>query len=315
MEEPQENSRFRLRGANSRDPQINQNVLQYIEMKADDALKEYKQHEIPMPEKLEITIDTIRNWYDQKFKELGIDALPWPKHIIRVRQDAPLQFHAAADSLGIIVLRDRGISDPDLAAFEEARDFAHEAYHSIGISRFDVRKEADGSLEVKDIKVGANYNPHGKKNAAVEEGMAVLYEIEAQEVIRTTLPEGTKKHDEFIGPHRDKYLEEHPHVKANTLSIKSKNHNPRLVHTNYPHSLKFIEYLIDRVPNFRILVEQARVLDKPLPLARELRNQFGEDSFRLTFEATEVKAETYKRTLENLEGIKNVQSPLLSDIS
>lgn len=165
----------------------------------------------------------------------------------------------------------------------------HEAYHSTAIRRLNVQTAGTG-IAVNILSEGVHSDPN--LAGAFEEGLAVFFENEMYKRLIANLPsDGVAHFSRAVAVHPlkdNERLECILVVNAEALGPYSSNYGTAIM--PYSACLELVELLATEIPNFLILVEQARVDNKPLGLARAVEARFGDGSFRNLLTSTMEQA-------------------------
>lgn len=205
---------------------------------------------------------------------------------------------------GIIVLYDieseKKYFDQDeffnLLKYKQARTLLHEKYHITGRVRY---VEEYGAVPRRE-KFGLAYiNKNFKEGYSFEEGMAVLTEYQLTEEVVDPFFSGSESHyGELVNLLKkdNRFAEK---IARDQIPVESVifdfDENSQLeIKTYYVNSVRLVKYLMEVVPNFEQLAEQARINHKTIALARALKQAFPnapENVFRMVVSATEETAD------------------------
>ncbi|MBI5220444.1 MAG: hypothetical protein HY978_01240 [Candidatus Liptonbacteria bacterium] len=172
----------------------------------------------------------------------------------------------------------------------EARQVLHELYHDaapFSLLFRTVRNKATGENEhvfdsVKPLErrgLGYIRCEAGLQTPAVEEGLAMLAEEDADNLLQTQFPKGKALYAKLLNyvaekdPRLDNFPEESRRIfnfDGSTVSFGSQSAAAFLL----------VSRLRAEIPEFQNLAEQARIDGKILPLARAVEKRFGRKSYR-----------------------------------
>lgn len=191
----------------------------------------------------------------------------------------------------VVIIKQSIISSShELNNFMKARVIAHESYH--GGAQAKLRLDHKDSDELVMEKGGLDYI--GDKPAAIEEGLAVRFEVWATNRIGETFVKGKAMFDGLIEVYRGSIPVDLP---VETYRAIDSNEEP-VLSASYRRSYELVRFLEQEVTDFILLAEKARINHETVALARVIEKRFGKGMYKRIMETTE---ETAKEMLESLK--------------
>lgn len=250
--------------------------------------REYRDEEIPLDPELAPLLTAVDQAFDTYFTNLGITLPSFQPRVTFLKAGKNIQQEGKTQGFsrpraGYVALYDELVEvDTNHPRYEEAKrlrlyhlatTYAHERYHGFAKSIFyynptkpylEYQREGLQVFSTKQLKFGS----------ALEEGMAqrVSYEI-AHHILRPLFPdlnqiwyEALSKH-QLLGNDGLPLPREAIHIslKPDGLEIGSV----------YPNSIRLNIFLEKSLPNFRTLLEKARIEGELLGLIRKMEATFG----------------------------------------
>ncbi len=184
-----------------------------------------------------------------------------------------------------IVIPNMEFADPSLKQLCTLKMITHEQYHGIGQKTIIGKKEEIGQ-STKQAAVGASYIKEEDRITGVnehsylfEEGSAVDFENEIFEDLKKTFPKETVEKYDLI---MEKIKENVPESQQEQIWLYKYDNADAAIHRNkdYFEASEMVSYLRSKIPNFNLILENARIHGKILDLAKAIDGKFGEGMYR-----------------------------------
>jgi|GEM_PF-7125709 len=190
---------------------------------------------------------------------------------------------------------------------ELQKRIAHEMHHFLGRKILSLEFQDPEAPTIKAEREGLLYYHKGKKGNAIEEGLSVLFEDSAKENLKLLddSPLASIMEERVVVDYKSMGLIT-PDIPEESIQVDVAKGKFE-VSVAYPKSVVLTKFLIEKVPDFVSLAEQARIDQKVLPLVRAIEKIFGpvtleertseDDPYQRIVMATE---ETAEETLQYL---------------
>lgn len=189
----------------------------------------------------------------------------------------------------------------------EAIWLAHEAYHTTAPTKFRVYVEKDNATVAREERKGLNYTQYALGNI-IEEGMAVLFaEQFAQDFVLLQLSPKDQKY--FLNIRKEA---EEPHRPVESIILLKDLNDEGIVLSNmYSMEVRIVKVLKKKLEaagfNFNELVENARLHNKTISLAKAIEKVFGKGMYGKIISGHRKGDKHSNKTMEeDLEEILNV---------
>ncbi len=267
-EELPEDRPLRIRNVSRLDKKVAEGVEEYIRNITRELRKAFESEAVSIDEALgegaQERFIKLQEWIVEDFEEVGFPEIKLPPIHFMPEADESGESSGFATTVGNIKVFNTETPDKDIKQLEVLKIVAHEIYHGLAQTSIDVsvsieEDEEKNSQEKINVytRHGASYDqsPGESKRYAFEEGLATVFEGKMLRKLETLFPEGTVL----------KKAEEQP--REELLQY-------------YDDSRELAQYVASEIDNFRFLVEQARLENKTLPLARAVEKRFGKGAYR-----------------------------------
>lgn len=186
----------------------------------------------------------------------------------------------------------------ELSLFTKAKIIGHEIYHTTASSVWRSVITGENSINVELWRMGLTYQ--GKDGPwALEEGLARIWEDnQVDKLAREMFPEGASIYDKYTKTIKE--IGYKNRVVRNIVTGKG----GYAVDDPYLESKNLVNFLIEKVPNFKELAEKARMNYKVGELTVAIDDVFG---VGVSNELLNTKDEDAKKTLEGLKNKLNTQ--------
>jgi hypothetical protein len=255
-----------------------ENVMVELRRRRDDLLKQSPEESDSLKAVTDVVWNVLADYFHGKVEHIPV------RLSVRLMGNG-INTGAYSDAFGTvseaeILVRDfSAIQIDSLRFIQLLKLILHEAYHSTAIRRLKV-STVGTNVAVNILSEGVHSDPNSA--GAFEEGLAVFFENETYKRLIAHLPSDGVAHFSraVAGPllKDNERLECIVVVNAEALGPYSSNYGTAIM--PYSACLELVELLAKEIPNFLILVEQSRVDNKPLGLARAIEARFGDGSFR-----------------------------------
>jgi hypothetical protein len=244
-------------------------------------------------------IERVYSIVKTKYKERGVENINLTEEIVFSKQNA-IEAGTMAHHRGFVELFDLDIGDRNIKELVILKSLGHELYHSAAKASFDL-KIKDNNITYQHKNTGAGYSEGEAR--AIEEGAAVIFEMEVFKEIEKTYPNETRYlYNKIIAP-LSKNLDRGEIGHLNIVKYDTETSDASISENiPYKNSKILTQYLKDKIPNFNTLLEKARIHRHTLDLTRAVEKEFGSGMYRKIMTCAPDDAESL---LNELREIKN----------
>ena len=286
-------------------------MLRFVEASATNILSEIKKESIPAHEIFgledESMVDAVKDYLREDFAKRGFSDVA-VKPVVFLEQFPSEEGVVLGDDFGSVVpshveVRDLEIAHDEVRKLMVLRTLAHELYHSTAANRVEAIWKSSGSDKKLVLNQQTGFIGYSKErgrevdqpSSALEEGLAVLFEMRAFEKIKKLFPA------DVVQDYQDEVnsvLESTKESGRNFLLSEGGEQSPIYEYTPkisfqdfgkgagislndpYYHSAQLVQFLSSKIENFDFLVEDARLNRHTMGFNRAIEKKFGMDLFR-----------------------------------